>query len=639
MNSEEYRQYILNARERLQRQEATTLTELRGILARLSNSCSEMVKRYEKDELKKAYYSEILASINQMTDTLNRQMLDSLYKGIKNSIYIYNTPTQAILKDLLGKAVSTEDIAQFTSYISDTALVTQLAKTRFGLKLSDRVWNLSAEAREQLDKALQDGIALGRDPREVAKDIQHLLNPNVGRPLREETQKRLGVKKDVTYEALRLAVTEMENASHEANIQSYSQTPGYKGVIWKLSPAHVIEDICDEYARHREGDSPEGFWSKGSEPVKPHPFCRCYVVPVYDIDKTKEAVKNWLKKPASEPDIENWFKDQTRLARSRQFYMSGEQRNIPKAQTVSEAEEIARKYNLAKVVDYREYTSVDIVNEMNEAIYRFYQKFPQLQGSIDTISDFRGFDIQYKYYRFLEDKLTQANRTTKTLSSLPPSALVPAQREELDKARQMASYYEGRIEEYKSKGSGQIIEDYRGRKLEDEFYKMLESGELERKYPVDDKAYGMTFSHPQLLGNFTCLINNIVFEDLDDVTIKQSYGAELGFFPEHSRVTRSVVYHELGHILDHTIDDKLTPIQSNHYFNEIKDLYEKSKTVGRNSRNFLSTYSDKSYSEFIADAVSEYLSAEEVGEKPNNMAQLVYNVVMKYYNIAIKGGE
>ncbi|MBT9132799.1 MAG: hypothetical protein DDT33_01328 [Firmicutes bacterium] len=99
----------------------------------------------------------------------------------------------------------------------------------------------------------------------------------------------------------------MNNAFHEGMIASNQHSPGYRGIYWRLSNAHVILDVCTDMAADMSHGTP-GFYPKGKEPVRPHPQCMCVAIPVYeDPGQYTERLHEWRDNPQLHPDIEAWY--------------------------------------------------------------------------------------------------------------------------------------------------------------------------------------------------------------------------------------------------------------------------------------------------------------------------------------------
>jgi hypothetical protein len=223
---------------------------------------------------------------------------------------VQNRPLDSYQVDIGWDEVSPKNDSEVASTIK--TLVEGLSQgIESGLLSADAAAELLREFvpgehyRNNIRTILEDTVARGEDARVVARKLERYLQPGVHTALKAETRRRLGVSKDVSMEAMRLAVTEMNNAFREGTVMAAQATPGYLGVYWRLSPtSHVLADVCDDYARHNGN----GFWPKGEEPTTPHPWCRCYLVPgVEDSASFKERLKEWLRDPGSQPDLERWY--------------------------------------------------------------------------------------------------------------------------------------------------------------------------------------------------------------------------------------------------------------------------------------------------------------------------------------------
>lgn len=164
-----------------------------------------------------------------------------------------------------------------------------------GLTLSGRVWNLTGNAKQEIETMIQNGILEGKSPLEVSRDIRKYLNnpdalfrrvrnPQTG-DLELSQAARVyhpgtGVYRSAYKNARRLAVTEMNAAYRRAQWESYQRNPLVVGYEIRLSANHTttikgrivpLEDICDRLA----GRYPKTFLWTGW-----HPHCRCDMIPI-----------------------------------------------------------------------------------------------------------------------------------------------------------------------------------------------------------------------------------------------------------------------------------------------------------------------------------------------------------------------
>lgn len=136
-----------------------------------------------------------------------------------------------------------------------------------GYRLSDRIWNTDQAVRLKLDRVLAQMINEGRGSREIANSVTRFLNP--GRSA-ITTTRPYGTR--VSYDAMRLARTEITRAHSAATKASALANPYVVEMDWNLSASHPKVDICDALA----AGSP---YPKESAPipvVDSHPQCICY---------------------------------------------------------------------------------------------------------------------------------------------------------------------------------------------------------------------------------------------------------------------------------------------------------------------------------------------------------------------------
>lgn len=131
-----------------------------------------------------------------------------------------------------------------------------------GYRLSDRIWNTADATRRRLDAFLSDSVAKGRGALAMAKDLEAFLQP--GRQL-QRTNAPYGT--DASYDAMRLARTEIARAHAQAAEMSAAMNPFVQGLKWNLSGSHPRPDVCDDNAA-------SGPYELGNTPTMPaHPHC------------------------------------------------------------------------------------------------------------------------------------------------------------------------------------------------------------------------------------------------------------------------------------------------------------------------------------------------------------------------------
>ncbi len=140
-----------------------------------------------------------------------------------------------------------------------------------GYTLSNRIWRAGNVTRAKIDQFISDGIASGIGAFELAKRLEQFLTP--GRAALR-TNKPYGT--DASFDAMRLARTEITAAFGRATMAAARANPYVTQMWWKLSPSHPKIDICDTY----EAGSP---WALNRVPAYPaHPQCMCALIPLVE---------------------------------------------------------------------------------------------------------------------------------------------------------------------------------------------------------------------------------------------------------------------------------------------------------------------------------------------------------------------
>jgi hypothetical protein len=303
----EFAEYIKRARQRLDKGEIATANEVRKIYERAAEEVAKDIAKATPGTLRFAHLEYLHKVIEEAAKEINDELLKTIDKGVRITVKASTDSAQQTFIELAKGVWTAAEVKQAFAAINERAVMALLARTGpDGLKLSDRVWRTSQTARNALKVIVEDGVVRGLDSRKLAKLTQKYLQPGVWTPLKQETRKRLGVPADVSMEAMRLAVTELHHAFHEGTRMAWSAVPGVEGYYWRLSNSHGITDICDDYASYNGN----GFWPKDELPEKPHPWCRCYIIPaVEEPERFVERLKEWVYSPELQPDIEEWYND------------------------------------------------------------------------------------------------------------------------------------------------------------------------------------------------------------------------------------------------------------------------------------------------------------------------------------------
>lgn len=137
----------------------------------------------------------------------------------------------------------------------------ELDRTRRARTLSQRVYRNAHLSSGAVERQIRAGIIQGLSAKELADKVKKFISPST--------------PGGVSYAAMRLARTEINNAFHEAQIIQ-GQAPWIKSVHWNTSGSHPRKDVCDELATKNGFRLGPGNYPADEVPEKPHPHCLCF---------------------------------------------------------------------------------------------------------------------------------------------------------------------------------------------------------------------------------------------------------------------------------------------------------------------------------------------------------------------------
>ena len=258
--------------------------------------------------------NEILdALLQQQADSLNDSLNLLLSEGMKVSVEAGMHQSKQFTLKILNKAKMDTAPIQRSFFREHTKAVEAMeARTIKGLNLSDRIWGHSRKTSNAIGSIVREAIASGEHPYKVAEMLEEYVRNGAGTIVAgyPNMVERLGgnIPMNLSYEALRLARTEMAAAFGESAKESATLNPGNKGIRWSVSNAGVACDVCKDNASHNEGRGP-GVYSAETLPEYPaHPNCLCNLSEVVqDIDDTVDRLIEWMANPLEHQDIEQWY--------------------------------------------------------------------------------------------------------------------------------------------------------------------------------------------------------------------------------------------------------------------------------------------------------------------------------------------
>lgn len=291
--------------------------EVRKLFVRLADEIAGTLRQGGSSPADDWLLSAIEGQLRYLINELRDNLSDTLQGQIVAAVEIGSRYNRAVTIDLMTQKVSIPRVSKsglerMFVRVNEAAVRAHIERTRYGMKLSDRIWNMSNGAGEVIRNIIQDGIASGRDAIETARALEGYVRGDVSvmskyyEGMLERMKGR--VPDDLSYQALRTARTETTAALGQGSIQSARASPSCTGIKFCLSAAHRVRDICDELARQDVGLGPGVYPLDDPPPYPAHPNTMSYLIEVHQpVDDFVRQLRSWIDDPASQPSLNDWY--------------------------------------------------------------------------------------------------------------------------------------------------------------------------------------------------------------------------------------------------------------------------------------------------------------------------------------------
>lgn len=224
--------------------------------------------------------------LKKLSDRINTTIVN----GVKSEWKLANFKNDKLVDLVFENKDVPDKIKSLFKTQNNRALSQFLNRTKDNFTISERVWNLTAGYKNDIEKAVSLAIYEGTPSTELARNLQQYLNnpDSLYHKVRDKTGKLhlskpaksfnpgRGVYRSAYKNAYRLARTEINMAYRKSDHERWSQMDFVTGYEIKRSNNYYECDICES----RKGIYPKDFYWHGW-----HPQCRCYMVPIVLDDK------------------------------------------------------------------------------------------------------------------------------------------------------------------------------------------------------------------------------------------------------------------------------------------------------------------------------------------------------------------
>lgn len=240
------------------------------------------------------YYRELQKQLRQTSQEVSNE----IYKKIKSNIY---TVSDAVVSDnvkwLESFGFSSDGLNAAFSYVPHEIVQNLVTGQIYdsGWSLSSRIWGDNEQTLKDIYQVMAKGLAENKPIYEIAKDLESYVRPSAKLPwnLRMADGKKI-YKKQVDYNAQRLARTLVQHGYQQSFIATTQKNPFITEYVWRSNGSRVC-DLCK--AR-------DGVHYKKTELPMDHPNGMCTMEPVV-ADDMIDQLADWFNSPdGTYPEID-----------------------------------------------------------------------------------------------------------------------------------------------------------------------------------------------------------------------------------------------------------------------------------------------------------------------------------------------
>jgi hypothetical protein len=214
-----------------------------------------------------------------------------------------------------GRRITKDGLGRLVSATSDKVMASLASRLwADGQTFSDRVWGSNGVREDWLERirlTVAAGIAQGRDPAKIARDIQVYtadgkvaLVERWGKLVRGTPEFAKRLPRNLDWRATRLVRSELGASLQDASVLSGEANPGCDGLFdWVLQLGRLHYGCeCPDLAAG-------GPYKRDEIPTYPHPQCGCWIRPhLREIAVFTADLKRWVR-GGSVDYIDKWYTD------------------------------------------------------------------------------------------------------------------------------------------------------------------------------------------------------------------------------------------------------------------------------------------------------------------------------------------
>lgn len=276
---DDYTRAVLRARRMHLALDARTQRELLALLERHANELARAVANLPED----APPQQVARLVRDLYERLERRLVGTSESGVRTQFQAIKSEMDAATLTVLQDARWRGPFVPLPPVTAAQAFLARPETTQSFRTLRQDVRG----AAQGVDAIIREALVAQQSPEKLARKLRpYVLGSETFtaeelQDLRKVPKARRDDARRLKYNTDRIALTEMGNAAHEAQVQSMTEAPQVAGSRWRLSPVRGTQqdkpDECNVLADQDLYGLGKGVYPVERVPTRPHPFCRCWL--------------------------------------------------------------------------------------------------------------------------------------------------------------------------------------------------------------------------------------------------------------------------------------------------------------------------------------------------------------------------
>lgn len=245
------------------------------------------------------YYKELQKQLRQTSQEVSNE----IYKKVKSNIY---TVADAVVSDnvkwLESFGFSSEGLNAAFSYVPHEIVQNLVTGQIYdsGWSLSSRIWGDNEQTLKDVYQVMARGLAENKPIYQIAKDLEDYVRPSAQLPWNLRMADGIKIyKKQVDYNAQRLARTLVQHGYQQSFIATTQKNPFVLEYIWRSNGSRVCELCMSRDGQHYKKD----------ELPMDHPNGMCTMEPVVADDMVDQLADWFNSEDGTYPEIDEFAKN------------------------------------------------------------------------------------------------------------------------------------------------------------------------------------------------------------------------------------------------------------------------------------------------------------------------------------------